>query len=84
MNPCPFQRLPCGITLANRFQDRRLGPYLGVAGHARLSLRHTGKIALLNRGMTISAIYTKLIDVMTMTEWNGLRADLMLSCYVRG
>jgi len=47
-----------------------------MACHAGFSRRDTGEIAFFNGGVTIKAVDTKLINMMTITEWYRLTHNM--------
>jgi hypothetical protein len=57
------------------FEHRTIGPNLGVAVHAGLRRRDSGKRTLLDRRVTKPAVDSDSRDVMFMTERNRLIAS---------
>jgi hypothetical protein len=78
-SPCDW--LPRAKALAYRFQNRAIGPDLGVAIHAYLSSRHTGVGGLLYRGVTIATVDADATDVMLVAERHRLlNRDVDVGC----
>ena len=70
----PLQRLSGAETFAHRFQNRALGPNLGVAIHADLGGWNAGERGLFYRGVAVTAIDAIVIHVVFMTELHRLAA----------
>ena len=74
VHPRPLQRFSGPETFAHRFQNRALGPNLGVATHADLSGWNAGERGLFHRGVAITAIDAVVTDVVFVAELHRLVA----------
>src|SRR5882672_8970051 len=81
MHPPPFNRLARGQALPNRREHWRIGPELGMAGHACFGRGHSGKSRRFNGTVAIAAVDSQAAGMMLMTERNGL---LNRNVYSRG
>src|SRR5579883_1097736 len=72
IDPGPAQRFPVSQALTYRREDRRIGPNLGMAGHAGFSRRNAGVLRRLNRRMAIAAVEPEAADMMLVAERDGL------------
>lgn len=72
----PLERLAFGVAGSNRLKERTIRPNLRVARHASLGGRESCVGGLLNGGVTVSAVDSKLDGVMFVAERNGLLLDL--------
>src|SRR5579871_4659227 len=80
----PVQRLMLRETVANRLQDSRIGPDLGMTGHADTRGRQTGKRGALDACMAITAVEPQAADMVFVAERHRLSRDNVLLCGVRG
>ena len=71
-DPVPDDRLVVGQTLPHRSQQIRVGPNLGMAGHAGIGRRQAGVPRHFNRGVAESAIDPQAGDMMLVAEGNRL------------
>ena len=84
VNPRPFDWLSGAPTLANGLEVRAIGPDLRVAIHARLRRRNARVGELLDRRVTVAAIYSVIAYVMLVAELNRLFAREESLSVIRG
>src|SRR5436305_785802 len=72
VDPGPLKRLARTKAGADGFENGRVRPDLGMAGHAGLSGRKTGEGRRLDRRVAVPAIDTVIADMMLVTERNRL------------
>ena len=72
MDACPFERLAGFITLSDWGQHVAVRPDLGMARHTGVCGWDTSKGGILDRGMTITAVYVEPCHMMFMAEGDGL------------
>ena len=74
VNASPFDGYIVAKTCANRFENGCFGPDLGVATHAGLGRRNTGKCSFFNRGVAVAAIDPHAGYMVLVAEGDGLIA----------
>lgn len=72
VNACPFNGYIVSKTCPNRLEDGGLGPDLGVATHAGLGRRDTGKCSFFNRCVAVAAIDSHAGNMMLVAEGDRL------------
>lgn len=72
VNSIPMNRFVVLETLPHRSEEICVGPQLGVTLHAYLSGGEAGRFAGFNRVVTKTAIDTKDLNMVLVTERNGL------------
>lgn len=77
MDTFPVERLIARKAGADGRQHRRIGPKLRVTRHAGFGGRNTGECRLLDGGVAITTIDPESVDMMFVTEWNGLVARML-------
>src|SRR5262245_20524692 len=70
----PGDGLAVAVALAHRLQHWAIGPDLEVTVHAGLGRRDTSKCRSLDRGMTVSAVDAKGVNVVLVAKLHGLWA----------